>query len=100
MQAKATLVQFTLNQTEACLRLDLRNADTGLLPRAELESVLVAVERCRGAQANGYLAPKEVSITILVPVTSCEASPQATSRPAPGSGRGRRPQGWRARRYH
>jgi len=46
-------VQFRLNQIDGCLRLDAWNADTGLMPRAELESVLLAVERLLVAAAHG-----------------------------------------------
>jgi hypothetical protein len=46
-------VQFRLNQIDGCLRLDAWNGDTGLMPRAELESVLQAVERLLVAAAHG-----------------------------------------------
>src|SRR5579859_1876145 len=46
-------IQFRLNQIDGCLRLDAWNGDTGLMPRAELESVLRAVERLLVAAANG-----------------------------------------------
>jgi hypothetical protein len=46
-------LQFRLNQIDGCLRLDVWNADTGLVPRAELESVLLAVERLLVAAAHG-----------------------------------------------
>ncbi|HLK72051.1 MAG TPA: hypothetical protein VKU77_00245, partial [Streptosporangiaceae bacterium] len=46
-------VQFRLNQIDGCLRLDAWNGDTGLMPRAELESVLRAVERLLVAAAHG-----------------------------------------------
>jgi hypothetical protein len=49
-------VQFRLNQIDGCLRLDVWNADTGLMPRAELESVLVAVERLLVAAAHADVA--------------------------------------------
>jgi hypothetical protein len=38
-------IRFSLNQVDGCLRLDAWSGDTGLLPRAELESVLLAIER-------------------------------------------------------
>jgi hypothetical protein len=38
-------IQFRLGQIDGCLRLDVWNGDTGLVPQAELESVLLAVER-------------------------------------------------------
>src|SRR3984957_18379309 len=46
-------IQFRLNQIDGCLRLDVWNGDTGLMPRAELESVLRAVERLLVAAAHG-----------------------------------------------
>jgi hypothetical protein len=46
-------IQFSLNQIDGCLRLDVWNADAGLVPRAELESVLLAVERLLVAAAHG-----------------------------------------------
>jgi len=46
-------IQFRLNQIDGCLRLDVWNGDTGLMPRAELESVLLAAERLLIAAAHG-----------------------------------------------
>ena len=46
-------VQFRLNQVDGCLRLDVWSGDAGLVPRAELESVLLAVERLLVAAAHG-----------------------------------------------
>jgi hypothetical protein len=46
-------VQFRLNQVDGCLRLDVWSGDVGLLPRAELESVLLAAERLLVAAAPG-----------------------------------------------
>ncbi len=46
-------LQFRLNQIDGCLRLDAWNADAGLMPRAELESVLLAVERLLAAAGHG-----------------------------------------------
>ena len=46
-------VQFSLSQIDGCLRLDAWNGDAGLVPRAELESVLLAVERLLVAAAHG-----------------------------------------------
>ncbi|HEX3964060.1 MAG TPA: hypothetical protein VHZ03_46680, partial [Trebonia sp.] len=48
-----TPIQFRLNQIDGCLRLDMWSGDTGLAPRAELESVLLAVERLLVAAAHG-----------------------------------------------
>ena len=38
-------IRFTLSQIDGCLRLEVWSGDAGLVPRAELESVLLAVER-------------------------------------------------------
>src|SRR3984885_10852764 len=46
-------IQFSLKQIDGCLRLDVWNADAGLVPRAELESVLLATERLLVAAAHG-----------------------------------------------
>jgi hypothetical protein len=55
MPASGNPIQFSLNQIDDCLRLDVWNADAGLLPRAELESVLLAIERLLAAAAHGDL---------------------------------------------
>jgi hypothetical protein len=47
---EGTPFQFRLNQIDGCLRLDVWSA---LLPQAELESVLLAVERLLAAAAHG-----------------------------------------------
>ncbi|HZR54277.1 MAG TPA: hypothetical protein VFB06_32860 [Streptosporangiaceae bacterium] len=49
-------VQFSLSQIDGCLRLDAWDGDAGLVPRAELESVLLAVERLLVAAAHGDIA--------------------------------------------
>jgi hypothetical protein len=46
-------LRFTLNQVDGCLRLDMWSGDTGLVPRAEMESLLLAVERLLVAAAHG-----------------------------------------------
>jgi hypothetical protein len=46
-------ILFRLNQIDGCLRLDMWSGDVGLVPRAELESVLLAVERLLAAAAHG-----------------------------------------------
>ena len=46
-------IRFILNQIDGCLRLDAWSGDTGLVPRAELESVLLAAERLLAAAAHG-----------------------------------------------
>jgi hypothetical protein len=56
MPVNGTLIQFSLNQIDGCLRLDVWSGDTGLVPRAELESVLLAVERLLVAAAHGDVA--------------------------------------------
>ncbi|HEV2345768.1 MAG TPA: hypothetical protein VGS97_16835 [Actinocrinis sp.] len=45
-------IRFSLSQLDGCLRLDGWSSDTGLVPRAELESVLLAVERVLVAAAS------------------------------------------------
>jgi hypothetical protein len=45
LPVSTTPIEFTLNQIDGCLRLDVWGGDVGLLPRHELESVLLAVER-------------------------------------------------------
>jgi hypothetical protein len=46
-------IRFRLKQIDGCLRLDMWSGDAGLVPRAELESVLLAVERLLVAAAHG-----------------------------------------------
>ena len=46
-------IRLTLNQIGGCLRLDIWSGDTGLVPRAELESVLLAIERLLVAAGHG-----------------------------------------------
>jgi hypothetical protein len=53
MAVNAMPIRFTLNQIDGCLRLDAWSGDTGLVPRAELESVLLGVERLLVAAAHG-----------------------------------------------
>jgi hypothetical protein len=50
MPFSGTQIQFRLNQIDGCLRLDMWGA---LVQRAELESVLLAVERLLAAAAHG-----------------------------------------------
>ena len=54
--SNGTPIRFTLNEIDGCLRLDMWSGDTGLVPRAELESVLLAVERLLVAAAHGDVA--------------------------------------------
>ena len=53
MPVSGTPIRFTLNQIDGRLRLDMWSGDTGLVPRSELESVLLAVERLLVAAAHG-----------------------------------------------
>jgi hypothetical protein len=53
MPVNATRIRFRLNQIDGCLRLGVWSGDAGLVPRAELESVLLAVERLLAAAAHG-----------------------------------------------
>jgi hypothetical protein len=53
MPSGGTPIRFTLSQVDGCLKLDAWSADTGLLPRTEVESVLLAVERLLVAAARG-----------------------------------------------
>jgi hypothetical protein len=52
LPVSTTAIEFTLNQIDGCLRLDVWGGDAGLLPRTELESVLLAVERLLVAAAH------------------------------------------------
>ena len=52
-QVWGTPIQFTLNQVDGCLRLDAWAVDAGRVPRAEMESLLLAVERLLVAAAHG-----------------------------------------------
>jgi hypothetical protein len=51
----ATLVRFDLHQVDDVVRLDGWSVDNGMVPRAELESLLLAVERVLVAAARGDL---------------------------------------------
>ena len=53
-------IRFTLNQIDGYLRLDAWTGDTGLVPRAEMESLLLAVERLLVAAAHGDVASREM----------------------------------------
>jgi hypothetical protein len=52
MPVNGTPIRFTLLQIDGCLRLEMWSGDAGLVPRAELESVLLAVERLLVAAAR------------------------------------------------
>jgi Condensation domain len=63
-------IQFSLGQVDGCLRLDVWNADSGLVPRAELESVLLAIERLLVAAADGDVPGARMPAVIgLEPLT-------------------------------
>jgi|SRR5579872_3630136 len=53
LPVSALPIRFRLNQIDGCLRLDVWSGDVGLVPRAELESVVLAVERLLVAAAHG-----------------------------------------------
>jgi len=53
MPFSGTPIQFRLIQVDGCLGLDVWSGDAGLVPRAELDSVLLAVERLLVAAAFG-----------------------------------------------
>ena len=55
-----TPVRFGLNQVDERLRLDLWSADTGLVPGAEVESLLLAVERLLVGAAHGDLDAERI----------------------------------------
>jgi hypothetical protein len=56
LPVSALPIRFRLNQIDGCLRLDAWSGDAGLVPRAELESVLLATERLLVAAAHGDVA--------------------------------------------
>jgi hypothetical protein len=70
MPFSATPIRFTLSQIDGSLRLDGWSADSGLVPRAELESVLLAVERLLVAAADadvpGARMPEVIGLEPLV----------------------------------
>ena len=53
-------IRFILNQIDGCLRLDTWSGDTGLVPRAEVESVLLAIERLLVAAAHGDVSADQM----------------------------------------
>ncbi len=70
MPVNATPIRFTLNQIDGCLRLDAWSGDTGLMPRTEVESVLLAAERLLAAAAHGDLTADQIPALIgLEPLT-------------------------------
>jgi hypothetical protein len=64
-------LRFTLSQIDGCLRLDGWTGDAGLVPRAEMESLLLAVERLLVAAAHGDVAGREMPAIIgLEPIAA------------------------------
>jgi hypothetical protein len=55
-----TPIRFGLNQIDDRLLLDLWSADTGQVPRAEMEALLLAIERLLVAAAHSDLDASEV----------------------------------------
>jgi hypothetical protein len=53
MPTSGSPFRVSITQVDGCLHLDVWSSDTGLLPRAELESVLLAIERLLVAAAHG-----------------------------------------------
>jgi hypothetical protein len=64
MPASGTPTQFRLNQIDDCLRMDAWTGDTGLMPRTELESLLLAVERLLVAAAHGNVTSGQMPAII------------------------------------
>lgn len=64
-----TPVRFGLDEVDSRVRLDLWSADTGLVPRAEMESLLLAVERVLvGAAGQDLDASRLREVTGLDPI--------------------------------
>jgi hypothetical protein len=64
-------LRFSLNQVDGCLRLDAWSGDTGLLPRAELEAALLAIERLLVAAAHRDVASGQMPEVIgLEPIAA------------------------------
>jgi hypothetical protein len=69
MPANGTPLRFSLGQVDGCLRLDAWSGDTGLVPRAEMESLLLAAERLLVAAAPGDLPSSQIpAIIALQPI--------------------------------
>ena len=79
MPVNGSPLRFSLNQVDGCLRLDAWSGDAGLLPRAELEAALLAVERLLVAAAHGDVAAGQVP----------EVDRAGAHRRHPGPGTGR-----------
>ncbi|WP_447002080.1 condensation domain-containing protein [Saccharothrix isguenensis] len=64
-----TPMRFGLDEVDGRVRLDLWSADTGLVPRAEMESLLLAVERLLVGAAGGDLDASRIrEVTGLDPI--------------------------------
>jgi hypothetical protein len=64
-------IRFILNQIDSCLRLDSWSGDSGLVPQAELDSVLLAVERLLVAAAHGDVPGSRIpEVIALEPLAS------------------------------
>jgi hypothetical protein len=57
-------IRFRLNQIDGCLRLNVWSGDAGLVPRTELEAVLLAVERLLVAAAPGDVPGSQIPAII------------------------------------
>ncbi len=63
-------IRITLSQIDGCLRLDAWSGDTGLMPRTEVESVLLAAERLLAAAAHGNVTADQIPTLVgLEPLT-------------------------------
>jgi hypothetical protein len=73
MPASRAPIRFTLNQIDGCLHLDAWSGDTGLVPRTELESVLLATERLLAAAAHSDVPGSQIPQIIgLQPLTGTQ----------------------------
>jgi hypothetical protein len=75
MPFSGTPIQFRLIQVDGCLGLDVWSGDAGLVPRAELESVLLAVERLLVTAAHG-----DVPASRIPEIIGLESLPGAPDR--------------------
>jgi hypothetical protein len=75
LPVSALPIRFRLNQIDGCLRLDTWSGDVGLVPRAELESVLLATERLLVAAAHG-----DVPVSRIPDIIGLQPFPGAPGR--------------------
>jgi hypothetical protein len=69
MSGTGAPIRFSLHQVDGCLRLEAWSSDTGLVPRAELEPLLLAIERLLVAAAPGDLLASQLpAIIALQPI--------------------------------